>query len=597
MFLLSATGIQTALCQNTSAPKPENVPVTTPLKKDSQPASTPNSEHQTPNAQRHTSNPERQPPTPEESKTVTLGNFRIDLYTHNEIFTSDGSFTTDGQITYTDPLTGEETILTADTLKYEAVNRRIMASGHVLLRRADGTFTGSEVILDVNSRSGTIKNAQIESDYFQMRGELIEARADGSYVLTNGEFTTCVHGRPDYKIRVRQAIIDPKKYIKAKRVKLFLGNFALPTLPSFSRNLTKGSSIALPFPTYSRNEGIGFRIQDTPLDEARRSIDYDLRVNFREPPTGFISYQADIGQTPPNATSPRVQLPTLSDPLSGLLERIKAPTYQEYTESHYNEVSQRRISFYLTLQNEQFAYNRRRSDLSISRLPEAGLQFQNILGHRSPAKNNTSNSQSDQPELTSGEALRLKIPNAPALLNITASAGYFHEFPTDVEHGRFSIRTNLASQPVILGKRLGLRFGVSDFLNAYSNGSLYHLFSPEVELDYTPTQTSIFNLAYRYALDNGKTPFQFDRRDIRNEVRLQYQVTGPWGFGIVSKWDVDRSRAYDTELSVVRNFDCLRVGVAYRARSQSINVIFNFLPPRRDRKVSDKMPKMGTPAR
>ena len=525
-------------------------------------------------------------------KSFTLGKFHFSLYTKLEISTSDGSFKTDGQITYSDPITQEETILTADKLEYEALNNRLTATGKVTLFRPDGIFTGSEVTIDLNTRVGSIKNAQIESDYFQMRGELIQALADGSYTLTNGEFTTCIHGRPDYKIKVRQATIDPKKYIRAKRVQLFLGNFALPVLPSFKRNLTKSSSVALPTPGYSKNEGLTFRLQDSPIDEPSRSIDYDLRLNFKELPTGFVSYQTDLGRTPPNANSPRALLPTLSDPLSGLLERINAPTYQEYTESHYNEVSLPRNSFYATLQNEQFVYNRRRSDLSVSRLPEAGVQFVNILGHTPKLEEKESNR-----ELTSGEALRRQIPNAPALLNITVAAGYLHEFPTDVEHGRLSVRSNLASQPILLGKRLGLRLGVTQFLNAYSNGNLYHMLSPEVELDYTPTRTSVFNIAYRYALENGSTPFLFDRRDIRNEVRLQYQVTGPWGFGIVSKWDADRSRAYDTELSVVRNFDCLRVGVAYRARSQSINLIFNFLPPRRDRKISEKMPKMGTPVR
>jgi hypothetical protein len=148
---------------------------------------------------------------------------------------------------------------------------------------------------------------------------------------------------------------------------------------------------------------------------------------------------------------------------------------------------------------------------------------------------------------------------------------------------RLGIRANLASQPLLLGRRLSARAGVSEFLNFYGKGSIYQMLSPEIELDLAPTRDSLFDIGYRYVSDAGKTPFAFDRRDIRHELRLQYQVSGPWAFGVVSKIDLERSRAYDGEFAIVRNFDCMQVGVVYRVRSQSFNILFNLLPPRRSK--------------
>ncbi len=536
---------------------------------------------------------------------LIVGPVKIDRYDHMEFSTSDsgtiinakvvvGSSTRGVRVQYSNPKTGEMTVLISDQLIFDAVNNRVSALGNVELTRPDGRFTGSDIEYDLNTGAGHLTRATVRSDYFQMHGESIEIRADGTYLLTNGEFTTCINKRPDYRVRAKSLIYSPKKYVSAKGVTIFLGALALPTLPSYRKSLAHQSGSAFPIPGYSKNEGLTFRLRDSLSTKPYYALDYDLRVNLRKLPSGFVSYQSDLVKTPLNATPPAILFPTLGDPLSGLLERISPPGYREYTESYFDETFKPRSTFYATIQNDQFVYNRRRENLRVSRLPEVGLQFLNLLGHNSSLLKQGEEGGADS-ELTPAEALRRRVPNASALLNLSASLGYIKEFPTNVSHGRLAIRANLASQPILIGRRIGIRAGVSQFLNAYTNGNLYHMISPEIELDYSPTRTSVFNVAYRYALDNGKTPFEFDERDIRHELRLQYQVSGPWAFGIVSKWDIERSKAYDTEISVVRNFDCIRAGIAYRARTQSVSLIFDFIPPRRDRKVSPNMPVMGNP--
>ena len=239
---------------------------------------------------------------------------------------------------------------------------------------------------------------------------------------------------------------------------------------------------------------------------------------------------------------------------------------------------------FATIQNQQYVYNRRRNDLVVSRFPEAGVQFFNILGRPFAATN--TNGESTIPDTLNngvGNVARFRTPNTPALLNVTAGMGEFIERPTKVSAARLGIRTNLSTQPLLLGPRLSVRAAIAHYLNLYSTGTVYQMIAPEAELDFTPTTNSLFNVGYRYVHDEGRTPFAFDHRDIRHELRLQYQVSGPWAFGIASKIDLERSRAYDGELAIARNFDCMQVGIVYRLRSQSFNLLFSLLPPRRNK--------------
>jgi hypothetical protein len=208
------------------------------------------------------------------------------------------------------------------------------------------------------------------------------------------------------------------------------------------------------------------------------------------------------------------------------------------------------------------------------------------LGHNRPSPATSLNSTQPEPvphPVGSTEAAIQRIPNASFLLDVSASIGEFNEQPTNIAAGRFGLRADAASQPNLIGKRLSWRLGASDWFNAYTTGTTYDLLSAEAELNYVPTRTSVFGAGYRYLTDAGTTPFSFDRRDIRHELRLRYQVGGPWAFGVLTKFDLERSRVFDSEFAVVRNFDCMQVGVEYRLRTQSFEVIFNLLPPTPDR--------------
>ena len=520
--------------------------------------------------------------------------------------TAEGIYTfSDGvQIVYTDPRDKAQTTLTAESAEYNYRTGLVTAHQGARLERSEGSFVGDDITYNVITRAGFTTNAIAETDYFRMRGRRIEALPDGSYVVEDGVFTTCIRGRPDYQIRARRLTVKPNQYVSARGATVFAGPTRLVTLPTFRRSLAAGSSLPIPTPGYDKSDGVFARLRDTPLLDPHRSLQYDGRVGVRRLPAGFVAYEFDIAKTAPRAPAPRTLRTGLDDPLHGYLEQLTPPTYREYAEDRYEDEFIPRLTAGVVVQNDQFVYNRRRTDLRVSRFPELALRYVNVLGRvTDPATLQDQPQAADRtpdgtPNGVGGAVVNpilQRVTSAPFLLDFDLRAGGVTEYPTRVTSGRISFQTTAATQPLLIGRRISLRFAISDWLNAYSAGSMYNLFSPETELDYLPTRTTRIGVGYRFSDDLGRTPFVFDHQDVRSELRLLFQTGGPFAFGYEAKFDLERSRQYDGEFAVLRDFDCMQAGVAYRQRSQSFNVIFRLLPPTRDRAARRAQPLQAIP--
>ena len=158
-------------------------------------------------------------------------------------------------------------------------------------------------------------------------------------------------------------------------------------------------------------------------------------------------------------------------------------------------------------------YNRTYTDLSLTRA-EIALRFINILGnrgHTAPAPAATPQNPQER-VLGDTKSVLQRASNAPFLLDANFVLSDIHEMPTNVTAGRFAFHSSLASQPLIIGQRISLRAGLSNWFHLYTTGTAHDLTSPEVALDYVPTRTSRIGVAYRYMSTAGKTPFEFDAR-------------------------------------------------------------------------------------
>ena len=528
------------------------------------------------------STPAPQPPK-DRNDEITVTKFRKLQWSP-----STGSFSSEGsaRLEYKDLDTNTVSQLTANNSSYDATTGRIQAKGDVRLLRPEGVFTGREIDFNLRTDVGYVTDAFFDTEFFRMRGERIERKDDGTIELIKGIFTTCENERPDYRVRAGRLTLKPNprktgqaityQSVTAKKITFYAGPTALISLPSYSRSLQTSSRPPVPSFGYNRNDGITLRQSSSLIEQPNQSLYYDARVNLRRIPTGFLTYQRDFGRLNPNSTPPLGLVDTLNDPLRGYLEQLTPPTYQEFAQNRYTEPNEPRQTLFAVVQNDLFSYTRRRTDLGVSRFPEIGIRWTNILGRRSDL---------DSPEtaaerrIIGTQGILKRVPNAPFLVDFLASGGVFNERPTNVTSAKIGMRLDIASQPLILGRNLALRAAVTNHTSLYSRGSVYNLFSPEVELNFVPDRNAIFGVGYRFAESVGRTPFAFDARDIRHELRLRAQYGTTWGIGLVTRYDLERSRAYETELALVRNFDCLQVGVGYRFRSQQVSIIFNLLPP------------------
>ncbi len=519
------------------------------------------------------------PPNPT-SGTIEIQQFKK-LHWSPEV----GSFQTNGNVVvvFTPTDGSSPTRLNAQDVDYNGETGFVRAKGNIRLLRTEGEFTGEEINYNFLERFGSVTKASLRADVkgtlFTMKGERIEAKPNGSYLLENGYFTTCeVEPTPHYSLFSRRIEVSPNQYVSGKGVRLSLFGTSLFTLPSFKRSLKEKTGASLPSPGYSKAEGFTFRLASQVIREPSRTFDYDLRLSLKGLPIGNIQYQQDLSKTTDDSLPPLGQQTILTEPLIGFLDRLSPQTYQDIVQSRPALEPRPRETLFAVLQNRQGIYNRKYDKLLISRFPEIGVQFSNLLGKRNAG-------QPLPEEITEAQSLLQRVPNTSFLLDIAATAGFLHEQTNnrflasrETDSGKIGLRINAATQPLLLRKNLALRFAVSNWFNIYSRGTLYNLISPEVDLNFVPTRTSFLSLGYRYANDVGSTPFYFDRRDMRHELRLTWQGSGPWGFRISNRYNMENWRAYESEVAILRNLDCLQYGIGYRFQSQQFNIIFNLIP-------------------
>ncbi|MCC5648151.1 hypothetical protein LC607_35820, partial [Nostoc sp. CHAB 5824] len=431
-----------------------------------------------------------------------------------------GSFASDGsvRIEYNNLETNVISQMTANNVNYDAATGQVQAKGEVRLLRPDGVFTGREIDFNLKSNVGYITDAFLDTDFFRMRGERIERKEDGTVELLKGVFTTCENENPDYRVRAGRLTVKPNQFVSARNITFYAGKTGLISLPSYRRNLRASSRPAIPNVGFNRTDGLTFRQSDTLIEAPHESLFYDARINFRRLPAGFVTYQKDVGFRSPNAVPPLGVVNIVNDPLRGFLEQLTPPTYQEFAQNRYNESNEPRQTFFAVAQNDLFSYTRRRTDLLVSRLPEVGMRWTNLLGKRLSVDDRERRNE----RLRDGtQAILRRDPSAPFLVDFIASAGIFNEKPTNATAGRLGMRLDVASQPILVSRNLALRAALSNQTALYSRGTVYNLFSPEVELNYVPDRNALFGVGYRFAESIGRTPFAFDARDIRHELRLR----------------------------------------------------------------------------
>jgi hypothetical protein len=507
------------------------------------------------------------PPTPRIGD-VTIDRFReLQWHPETNYFKAPGPV----RITIQDLDTGEKTVLIADDAEGTPTGD-IIVRGRLRLERPEGVITGRAGTYHGDTQTGEVLNAEGRIAGSLLRGAKVELITDskGRRVLraTGAYFTTCVKTRPDYHITAREIRVRSDRRVSAKGVGFYLGNFKLITLPSLEKNFSHTVESPVPLPAYSSENFLSMRFRNSITEEPKTYFAYDIALSLRRTPSGTLHYEQDLGNPGEDEAPPRTRQVAMAEPLRTALETTPA-----LLAGSIQEPERHRVSLYGLLAANTYVYNRQRTDLQVSRLPEFGISFRNIL-NRQPAINQ----EGAGPRAPSVFRAGFFSP-ANWLMNAEAGIGYIQERPTGAETSRLGFRGDVTSPLFYVSGPFYVRYGGTVWANLYGNGNAYTLVAPEAEIDTLVGRNSLIGVGYRYQKDFGKTPFIFDRRDVRHELRLRYgYLGGTWGYDAEIKYDLERVRAYDSLFSIRRRFDCMEIGVAYRTRNQGISLIFNLLP-------------------
>lgn len=503
--------------------------------------------------------------------TSVLGEVTIDRFRELDWRPEGGFFRSRGpvRITLLDAITRQKTVILADDAE-GSPETEIRVRGKLRLERPEGILSGRTLTYRPAEGTGSVLDARGDVMGLQLQGQKVQILSNQTLRASHASFTTCTKEHTDYHITAREVSVTTSRRVDARDVTLWVGGTRLLTIPSLRRSFRRTVENPFSVPGYSKENGIYFRAHSDLITEPATTFNYDLLFSLRRTPQGVIGYEHDLGPMKADMEPPRTRGLALTEPLRTALESHPALSRGVQEELDTSP----RSTFYAVLTARAFVYNRQRTDLRVSRLPEVGVSFRNLLNRTKIYG------------ATSGE--RPKVPSAfgsgfftPAnwLVNAEASAAYVQERPSHTETTRLGMRVEATSPLFALAHFAYIRYGGTAWLNKYGDGNSYAILSPEVEIDLLPRSNTLISAAYRYQQDFGRTPFLFDRLDVSHELRLRYGFLGAhWGYDVEVKYDLERARAYDSSFSFRRRLDCMEIGLGYRTRSQSLNLIFNLLP-------------------
>jgi hypothetical protein len=497
------------------------------------------------------------------SVAATVGSILIDRYDLLEWMPETNHFHSPGpvRLSFVDPITNEATVLTADDAE-GSPTEKVVVHGRLLMVRPEGWLTGRSLTYQPGAQTGSVLDAQADLKGCAISGARIDMLGSRAIRATQAMLTTCSAQHPDYRITAREISFSQNGTVKARDVSFWAGRTRVFVLPYLTKSFSRTVSTPFPLPTYTKDGGPQIHLGHEAIDDPGMLLTYDLVLAMRKPLQGSVIFERDLGRPSATMAAPRTRPEALYYPQRSVLAAHPALL----REAEIQEIGPPRTSAYVLASANMFTYNPRRTDLQVSRSPEAGFVLQNMLGHRSASGSGVDRADSS-------------MKATDWLLNLECGIGSIHERPTDRTSSRVALHSEAVSPLMTLAGPLRIRWGGSVWANGYGTGEGYGLIAPEGELEYLLRPNTIIGTGYRYMLATGTTPFEFDARSIRHELRVWYGFIGAhWGYSLSLAGDLDHRSVYDTAVSIRRRFDCMEIGVSYKTRAQMLGLILNLLP-------------------
>jgi len=423
---------------------------------------------------------------------------------------------------------GEQEPIVIEAHVIEATPPNVLAEGDVLFQQGEGPLA-----------------KRLMADRFSYN---YEQRAG---TLTHATFTTCGLEHPDYRITAREIRLTPDQRLKATRVRIYLGNFRLISVPRLNINLRPGAAreTLLPRPGYNSRDGLfftaSFSLASTDAAAADLHVRLTTKAGIQEGISGGYAIRGSARTAPPYAADFDTDLRRESIVLPIVEEETRACAFPQ------SEPRPRLTAAFAALLVRERAYDIDIPDLLVTRLPELGVRYV-----------------SPQACITGEDGQPVLGVQADGRI----SWGRFKEGPGDGYIERWDARGTASTTLRTFGHNTALHgMGLARY-SRYGDGDSYRVIGAALDISRIFPRGSFASLRLIGHAIAGSTPLSFDDIDIPYELQSAGRyVRGRNTYSIRLDYDLQKQSLRDWEFSIARRLHCLEPSITWRNRFRQIS--------------------------
>lgn len=158
----------------------------------------------------------------------------------------------------------QDAVIKADTINYRVVTDELDANGNVRILRSGDLFTGSELKLKLDARTGTFLSAEYLLASNRARGQAsrLEFLGPDAYRASNATYTTCGPGNDDWYMQVGELKLDYGRDLgEADDARLFFKGQQILYVPGMSFTLNDRRKSGFLAPSFGSSVQNGQEVQ------------------------------------------------------------------------------------------------------------------------------------------------------------------------------------------------------------------------------------------------------------------------------------------------------------------------------------------------
>lgn len=415
-------------------------------------------------------------------------------------------------------------VITADKISGDLLSGDILAEGSVHYEGSIETLDGDIFRYNFLTKNGIAQNAMAKYGPIIFTGKQIKSE-NGVLSIKRSTFTTCDKQKPHYHISAKEIIINPGNELVARNASINIMGKSIISIPRYKVDLSedKASAELLPIIMYSEKSGISANYSFDLASDPKTDLALEIRYSTREDFQGGLHLDRLKGKPIFASVSYRERVLGGVDP-EGMISK-----YPEIGVRYYSNPSMR--------------------EKSVSRIPiDITRELIRPDSSLSAAKN----------------------------LNFMGefTAGCYKEEVDSVNTSgqRLDARMLAWYDPHIKNSKIGLYPAAFARISSYDSGDTYGVIGLKLAIGKKIGNDSYLSLGYITNATSGKSPFNFDTVELKNEAAagLFFKLSDI-NVHINERFDISEGRNFSTDITLSKVYHCIEPSITWRSRSKEIS--------------------------